>query len=109
VTGRAFPDLNSRKKPTGRELQPITNQIQKRIKAAFVEPMQCMPVTALPMDEKWTFEIKFDGYRCIAVKRGKEATLFSRHRKVLNKRFPGVVDALTSVEASSFSTANWSR
>jgi ATP-dependent DNA ligase len=31
--------------------------------------MQCMPVTALPMDEKWTFEIKFDGYRCIAVKR----------------------------------------
>jgi ATP-dependent DNA ligase len=25
--------------------------------------MQCKPVTALPGDEKWTFEIKFDGYR----------------------------------------------
>ena len=30
--------------------------------------MQCKPVTALPTGEKWTFEIKFDGYRCIAVK-----------------------------------------
>jgi ATP-dependent DNA ligase len=31
--------------------------------------MQCKPVSALPAGEKWTFEIKFDGYRCIAVKR----------------------------------------
>ncbi|MGA7881152.1 MAG: hypothetical protein WCD63_09825 [Terrimicrobiaceae bacterium] len=37
--------------------------------------------------EKWTFEIKFDGYRCIAVKRGPEVTLFSRHQKVLNNIF----------------------
>ena len=44
--------------------------------------MQCKPVTALPAGEMWTFEIKFDGYRCIAVKRGREITLFSRHEKV---------------------------
>jgi len=89
VAERAFPDLNSRNKPTGRELQPITNQIQKRIKAAFIEPMQCKAVAVLPDGGKWIFEIKFDGYRCIAAKRGREVMLFSRHRKVLNKRFPG--------------------
>jgi hypothetical protein len=54
-------------------------------------------VAALPADENWTFEIKFDGYRCIAVKRGREVTVFSRQRKVLNRRFPSVVQALVSL------------
>ena len=61
--------------------------------------MQCKPVTALPAGETWTFEIKLDGYRCIAVKRGTEVTLFSRHEKVLNRRFPSVVQALASLES----------
>ena len=60
--------------------------------------MQCKPLAALPTGEKWTFEIKLDGYRCIAVKSGPEVTLFSRHKKVLNRRFPGVVEAFASLE-----------
>jgi hypothetical protein len=60
--------------------------------------MQCRPITALPAGEKWTFEIKFDGYRCIAVKREREVTLFSRHEKVLSNRFPAIVEALASLE-----------
>jgi bifunctional non-homologous end joining protein LigD len=73
-------------------------KIPKRTEPAFIEPMQCKAVTALPAGEKWAFEIKLDGYRCIAVKRGREITLFSRHEKVLNKRFPGVATALASFE-----------
>ena len=65
---------------------------------AFIEPMQCKPVAALPVGDTWTFEIKLDGYRCIGVKRARQVTLFSRHKKVLTGRFPGVVEALASLE-----------
>jgi bifunctional non-homologous end joining protein LigD len=43
-------------------------------------------------------EIKLDGYRCIAVKRAREVTLFSRHRKVLKRRPPDVVETLASLD-----------
>ena len=81
----------ARRKKTGRPAG-------KRAEPKFIEPMQCKPVTALPSDEQWIFEIKFDGYRCIAVKLGSEVTLFSRNQRVLNKRFPKIVDALASLD-----------
>ena len=70
---------------------------QKRVQPAFINPMQCKPVSVLPESESWTFEIKFDSYHCIAVKHGKDVTLCSRHEKVLSARFPDVVEALVSL------------
>jgi bifunctional non-homologous end joining protein LigD len=81
---------------------------RERTEPAFMEPIQCKAVTALPPGEKWTFEIKFDGYRCIAVKRGREVTLFSRNQEVLNKRFPRVVEALASLKGDFVLDGNWS-
>jgi hypothetical protein len=48
------------------------------------------------------FGIKFDGYRCIAVKRGKEVMLFSRREKVLGKRFPGILGLYAPYLGASF-------
>jgi ATP-dependent DNA ligase len=34
----------------------------------FVPPMDCKSVESLPEDHDWQYEIKFDGYRAIALK-----------------------------------------
>jgi ATP-dependent DNA ligase len=38
--------------------------------------------------------LKLDGYRAVAVKSGGAVTLYSRNRKILNKRFPYMVEPL---------------
>ena len=45
--------------------------------------MQYKAVTALLAGEKWTFEIKLDGCRCIAVKRGSAVTYSRATRRRL--------------------------
>ena len=67
------------------------------VKPAFVEPMQCKAVTDLPSGDDWTFEIKFDGYRCLTVKNGAKTTLFSRNGKRLNDRFGEVSNAVAEL------------
>lgn len=72
-------------------------EVNKKIAPKFIGPMQCKAVTALPKEGDWTFEIKFDGYRCLAVKNGSEVKVFSRNENVLDARFPGIVEAFAAL------------
>ena len=56
--------------------------------AAFIEPMECLPVTKLPEGQQWLYEIKLDGDRAIAVKQERNAMLYSRRKNLLNHKFP---------------------
>jgi bifunctional non-homologous end joining protein LigD len=60
----------------------------------FVEPMKCRLSDTLPQTEAWVYEIKFDGFRGLAVKEGASVQLISRNNKDLGLRFPGVVAGL---------------
>src|ERR1700674_197496 len=68
-----------------------------RRKAEFIEPMECLPVTKLNDSVQWTYEIKFDGYRAIAVKSGQTINLFSRRCMSFNSHYPYLVEALADL------------
>jgi bifunctional non-homologous end joining protein LigD len=69
-----------------------------KAKAKFIEPMRAALAAELPEGPAWQYEVKFDGYRALAVKSRGEVELLSRNNLKLNGRFPKVAKALESLE-----------
>jgi bifunctional non-homologous end joining protein LigD len=65
-----------------------------KIKARFVESMECLPVAKLPEGPLWTWEIKLDGWPMEIVKTACGVTLYSRRGKVFNTQFPFIAREL---------------
>ena len=65
-------------------------------------PMEALLAAELPEGEGWQFEPKWDGFRCLARRDGKDVTLTSKSGKPLARYFPDVVDMLERVSAKRF-------
>jgi bifunctional non-homologous end joining protein LigD len=65
-----------------------------RREVEFIEPMKAVLVETLPKGDHWIYELKFDGIRALALKRGKKIELISRNAKDLTAKFPEVARAL---------------
>ena len=50
-------------------------------KVRFVEPMYALAVQKLPQGQEWLYEVKFDGYRCLAGRDSTGMTLWSKARR----------------------------
>lgn len=68
-------------------------------KPAFIEPMKALLVDALPKGSDWIYEVKFDGYRALAVKNGASVKLISRNTKDLTGRYASIAEDLGELQA----------
>ena len=59
-------------------------------KLRFIEPMYARLVKELPEGPAWEYEIKFDGYRCLAGRKECGVVLWSRRGKALTHQFPEI-------------------
>ena len=66
-------------------------------KAAFVEPMLLLRADTLPEGDVWQYELKFDGYRALAIKTGGRIQLRSRNNNDFSLRYPSIAKALSSL------------
>ena len=67
-----------------------------------LEPMEARLVDALPADDGWQFEPKWDGFRCLALKDGGRVELQARSGKSLARYFPEMLAAVGALRARRF-------
>jgi ATP-dependent DNA ligase len=65
-------------------------------------PMEALLVSEIPAGENWEYEPKWDGFRCLAFRDGKNVELQSKSGQPLGRYFPEIVAALLKLKASKF-------
>jgi ATP-dependent DNA ligase len=65
-------------------------------------PMEARAVDRIPSGEGWLYEPKWDGFRCLAFRKGKEVLLQSKACQPLGRYFPELVAALAALPVSTF-------
>jgi ATP-dependent DNA ligase len=69
-----------------------------------VEPMETRQVAKIPQGGDWTYEPKWDGFRCLAFRDGDDVELQSKSGETLTRYFPEIVEALKTAPAKKFVT-----
>lgn len=57
------------------------------------------PSKILPVGGQWLYELKFDGYRGLAIKNHTSTRLYSRNGKDMTSRFLPIVHAVQNLQA----------
>jgi bifunctional non-homologous end joining protein LigD len=84
--------------------QPTNNSQLKRLpreSAGYVNPMKALLVRNPPPRDGWVFEIKWDGYRAVAVKSKSRTHLFSRRHRDITGDFSSVASSVESLPAKN--------
>jgi bifunctional non-homologous end joining protein LigD len=63
----------------------------------FVEPMKAQLVDSIRPGD-WVYEIKFDGYRALALRSGRETRILSRTQKNLGEKFLEITSSIAALD-----------
>src|SRR5947208_9632283 len=66
------------------------------------KPMEARSVPALPEGERWRYEPKWDGFRCLAFRDAERVELRSKSGRTLGRYFPDVAAVLAALKARQF-------
>jgi bifunctional non-homologous end joining protein LigD len=76
------------------------SQMRERLREGnlpdFVEPTKAKLVDSMRPGD-WIYEIRFDGYRALALRGGRETRVLSRNEKDLGSKFTEVADSIAAL------------
>jgi len=81
-------------------IRHVANERQEHM-TRIVRPMMATAATVLPNGPDWSYEVKWDGYRTLAIKDGARVTLLSRNLKSLTTQYPSIAKAVGSLAVQS--------
>ncbi|WP_419815575.1 ATP-dependent DNA ligase [Glacieibacterium sp.] len=67
-----------------------------------LSPMEAKLVDALPEGSPWRYEPKWDGFRCLAFRDGKDIEIMSKSGKSLSRYFPEITAMLARLPSQRF-------
>jgi ATP-dependent DNA ligase len=65
-------------------------------------PMEALATEELPSGDGWLYEPKWDGFRCLAFRRGGDVLLQSKSGQTLGRYFPELIDAVRALPDERF-------
>ncbi len=65
-------------------------------------PQEAKSISEIPSGEGWFYEPKFDGFRCLVFRKGKNVLLQSKAGQPLGRYFPEVIDGVQQLPADAF-------
>jgi len=87
-------------------LKNLPDEVREKLRETgqpdWMNPMLATLTDRRFSDEKWIFERKLDGERCLAFRKGDQMRLMSRNQKKLNVQYPELVEALEGQDLAHF-------
>src|SRR5262249_4660080 len=101
VQRSAAQALLEQRRGAGRPSPEHQSAITCPVRVHVLAPMLASSAGALPVVDAWTYEVKWDGYRTLALKEGKRVQLLSRNLNDATADYPSVARAIAEVRADS--------